>query len=203
MKTIPFDIKYRPQIESGEYKVITDKGNEVRILDWNLNRCGRNDIVCAVKAESSDNENVQIYYEDGKMVSNGISKLKIETDEPELTDFEAAVWDLLNRHDVYVEDDNVIRKDAERLLKIANDVLCDSPQSEIDDFARGWNARQEREPKWRKSEVVASLTSNRFQVLHKEDSECYYHNFNDVLYDKVRGKEININELVSFLPSEY
>ena len=33
-KTIPFDIKYRPEIESGEMKVQTRDGREVRIVCW-------------------------------------------------------------------------------------------------------------------------------------------------------------------------
>lgn len=33
---IPFDIKYRPQIERGEYKVFLANGNTVRILAWDL-----------------------------------------------------------------------------------------------------------------------------------------------------------------------
>lgn len=35
MAKIPFDIKYRPQIESGEYKVETRDGKPVRIICWN------------------------------------------------------------------------------------------------------------------------------------------------------------------------
>lgn len=31
---IPFDIKYRPQIESGEFKVESENGHPVRILCW-------------------------------------------------------------------------------------------------------------------------------------------------------------------------
>ena len=31
---IPFDMKYRPQIESGEYKVETRNGKSVRIICW-------------------------------------------------------------------------------------------------------------------------------------------------------------------------
>lgn len=34
MKKVPFDIKYRPQIESGEYKVETVSGFHVEILRW-------------------------------------------------------------------------------------------------------------------------------------------------------------------------
>ena len=35
MAKIPFDIKYRPQIESGEYKVETGDKKRVRIICWN------------------------------------------------------------------------------------------------------------------------------------------------------------------------
>ena len=191
MRMIPFDIKYRPQIESGEYKVVTDKGNQVRILDWNLNRYGRSDIVCAVKAESSDNENVQIYYNNGVMVSNGTSKLKIETNEPELTDFEAAVRDLLNRFSVYVTDDDVIKREAAKLLKIADDTLCDSSSIELpkwetledcdDTLCDSLNIELLR---WRKSSITG-FTSNRFNIQ-----------FDSILYDQLTGYEININDLL-------
>lgn len=36
MNKIPFDIKYRPEIESGKYKVELTNGNTVRILAWDL-----------------------------------------------------------------------------------------------------------------------------------------------------------------------
>lgn len=34
MQKIPFDIKYRPEIESGKYKVKTNAGRPVRIICW-------------------------------------------------------------------------------------------------------------------------------------------------------------------------
>ena len=34
---IPFDIKYRPQIESGEYKVETRDGLPARVVCWDAN----------------------------------------------------------------------------------------------------------------------------------------------------------------------
>lgn len=34
---IPFDIKYRPQIESGEYTVESENGRPVKILYWDAN----------------------------------------------------------------------------------------------------------------------------------------------------------------------
>ena len=34
MKTIPFDLKYRPEIESGECKLVTRAGYPARIVCW-------------------------------------------------------------------------------------------------------------------------------------------------------------------------
>lgn len=34
---IPFDIKFRPQIESGEYEVVTRSGKPARIVCWDMN----------------------------------------------------------------------------------------------------------------------------------------------------------------------
>lgn len=31
---IPFDVKFRPQIDSGEYKVETEEGSPARMLCW-------------------------------------------------------------------------------------------------------------------------------------------------------------------------
>ena len=36
MKVIPFNIKYRPEIESGEMKVVNGKGKPVTILKWDM-----------------------------------------------------------------------------------------------------------------------------------------------------------------------
>ena len=36
MKVIPFNIKYRPEIESGEKKVVNGKGKSVTILRWDM-----------------------------------------------------------------------------------------------------------------------------------------------------------------------
>ena len=46
MAKIPFDIKYRPQIESGEYKVETRNGLPARVVCWDAN--SYTPIVCLV-----------------------------------------------------------------------------------------------------------------------------------------------------------
>lgn len=36
MRTIPFNIKYRPEIEAGEMKVVNGQGKAVTILKWDM-----------------------------------------------------------------------------------------------------------------------------------------------------------------------
>jgi len=115
MKTIPFSIEYRSKIESGEYKVVTTLGQEVRIIDWDLKQGAARTIVGVVKSTSTGNENVRIYYADGTLKSSGHLDLMIQTDVSDLTDFQKAVKDLLKRFSVIVEDDEVIVKEAHKL----------------------------------------------------------------------------------------
>ena len=78
MSKIPFDIKWKPQIESGEYKVETDCKEPVTIIKWDL---------------KNDNGNILCYYFDGKedipYVTEG-KDLFIITPEEELSEFEGA-----------------------------------------------------------------------------------------------------------------
>ena len=78
MAKIPFDITYRPQIESGEYKVETDCKEPVTIIKWDL---------------KNDNGNILCYYFDGKedvpYVTEGKDLFIVTSEpEPELTEFE-------------------------------------------------------------------------------------------------------------------
>lgn len=80
---IPFDIKYRPQIESGEYKVETRNGKTARIVCWD--RIGIQLIVLIGK-----DEDVLIYDSDGTTGQEMPlpSDLFIVAPEEELTPFE-------------------------------------------------------------------------------------------------------------------
>ena len=51
MAKIPFNIKYRPQIESGEMKVVTRRGEPVEIVYWDA--VGKNPIVAIIEISSS------------------------------------------------------------------------------------------------------------------------------------------------------
>lgn len=87
---IPFEIKFRPQIESGEYKVMLDCGVEAEILAWD--KPGEYPIVCMAKKEGAipfrtDNDGVAYHYPEG----SNYSDLFIITPDPELTEFENAI----------------------------------------------------------------------------------------------------------------
>ena len=123
---IPFDIKYRPQIESGEYKVKTRNGESVRIICWD--KQGECPIV--VLSCVDGDEGVYTYHENGHCINNeSIYDLFIITPEEELTEFEKAVGlvftdaqliprdkdGIANIHDI----DEFIKKKAAELLAIA------------------------------------------------------------------------------------
>lgn len=95
MAKIPFSIDYRPQIESGEYKVVTGDDRPVRIISWDKKTYGgRTDIVALVPTSQGDTETVQLYSPDGTLISyssNEKFKLFIIIPEPELTEFENGI----------------------------------------------------------------------------------------------------------------
>ena len=97
---IPFDIKYRPQIESGEYKLETECGHPVSIMDWEW--IDRNEKKClAVKVLMDEGFNIGYLFDyDGKrhsiLPSDSDSDLFIITPEPELSEFEDALKDCVN-----------------------------------------------------------------------------------------------------------
>lgn len=102
MAKIPFDIKYRPQIESGEYKVETRDGRSVRIICWDKQEyAGQREeptpIVYLLLSKGGC-ENIMICATDG-MYSDGLerdSDLFIVTPEPKLTKFELQLLDWLS-----------------------------------------------------------------------------------------------------------
>lgn len=84
---IPFDIKYRPQIESGEYKVETRDGRPVRVVCWDR-KYGFP--ICGLATEADGHESYVSCYFDGiaDRAYECPSDLFIVTPEPELSEFE-------------------------------------------------------------------------------------------------------------------
>lgn len=97
MAKIPFDIKYRPQIESGEYKVILDCGVEAEILAWD--KPGEYPIVCMAEKEGAipfrtNSNGIAYHYPEG----SNYSDLFIITPEPELTDCQKFISGCLQKY---------------------------------------------------------------------------------------------------------
>ena len=92
-KRIPFNIKYRPQIESGEYKVETRDGKHVRILCYDANNIVP---IVALVTFNDGSEGACHYYSDGAMsCEENPLDLFIVTQEEELTPFEKELVDIL------------------------------------------------------------------------------------------------------------
>ena len=91
-----FDIKYRPQIESGEYKVVTRDDHPVRICCWDAEEDWP--IVALVKDynEKSDYCYPMMCDTTGVSATKGEQKqLYVITPEPELTEFEKFLCNIL------------------------------------------------------------------------------------------------------------
>lgn len=68
---VKFDLKYRQQIESGEYMVETADGRQVRIVCWDAHNPYReNDIVALATSSSGEGENILRYYSNGHLISD-------------------------------------------------------------------------------------------------------------------------------------
>jgi hypothetical protein len=124
----PFDIKYRPQIESGEYKVVTGDDRPVRIISWDKKVYGdRYEIVALVPTSQGDTETVQLYCPDGALLASYLNekfKLFIITPDPELTEFETGIkrgFLCAGLEDVPT---GIIKDTAKDILELAKKELC-------------------------------------------------------------------------------
>lgn len=92
---IPFNVKYRPQIESGEYKVETKDGKQVRIVSWDKNGFECKEIVALV-TNATGMESCNIYTIDGLLRSNSCQKnmnlFIVTPEQAELTGFESGLF---------------------------------------------------------------------------------------------------------------
>lgn len=125
---IPFDIKYRPQIESGEYKVETGDKKQVRIICWNR-KLNHFPIVALAYNAQKDTEifiNASILGEPHTNITSDL--LFIVTPEPELSEFEEKVKQLIGSYPCANRENKgsllyEVRKAATELLAIATEEL--------------------------------------------------------------------------------
>ena len=120
-----FDIKYRPQIESGEYKVETRDGKKVRVLCYDANNIVP---VVALVTFNDGSEGSRDYYSNGTMNCDKENPLDlfVVTPEEELTEFEKVVKDRLWRTLEYSE---TFRKDENKWTReLAAELLALAPE---------------------------------------------------------------------------
>ena len=116
MTKIPFDIKYRPQIESGEYKVETRDGRSVEIVKWDFrNLHGKTPILAIIHGDYDYN---RAYSEDGYSIFES-DKLFIVTPEEELTEFEKAIKDMIKPYAAWPDD--IFKEESAKLLFLARE----------------------------------------------------------------------------------
>lgn len=144
MSKIQFDIKFRPQIESGEYKVETQNGCIARIICWDR-KDNNYPIVALFEEGKSGKECLLSYTQNGqhvKGISNG-SDLVIITPEPELTEFEKELESFYNHHLQVCTYDNQgtvedsLHDGASKLLAIARKELCNRCSTGLNEYWRG------------------------------------------------------------------
>lgn len=95
MAKIPFDIKFRPQIESGEYKVETRDGRSARIICWDKKNVN---YPIAALVTTGDREYFYDYTRKGELhvSEEGIYDLFIVTPEPEMSEMETLLLSWLS-----------------------------------------------------------------------------------------------------------
>ena len=98
---IPFDISKRPQIESGEYKVVYVENSStnqypVEILKWDSN----SDAGCIIGCiRRNGKDRIYVFDENGEhKVSGEDDRLFIVTPEPEISEFEKRLQEVLFEH---------------------------------------------------------------------------------------------------------
>ena len=179
MTKIPFSIAYRPQVESGEYKVVTREDRPVEIIKWDLK--GEFPVVGVYYDEKNERETVV------QVTRKGLCSIRpcdeysddffvlIEEQSP-LPEFVEDVLDIINRLSITGLTDEAGRKVGQRILD---------------------KARRQFEkdmPKWKKVAEVHSFDEG-ISIRNTPDG--------DVLVLNTDGNKyfLNINELLK-LPKE-
>lgn len=140
---IPFDIKYRPQIESGEYKVVTRNDLPVRIICWDCKDDDGYHIIGLVESKSGEEFHV-FYYDNGTESKHKESSfdLFVLIKEAELTDLERAI----KRGMLCAGAEGVSTTIIKETAKEVKDIICRGCTVSIDSYIKGReDARKEAE----------------------------------------------------------
>ena len=192
---IPFDINLRPEIESGRYKVemiCTSAGNawpnaKVRIICWDMCSSERgvtSKIVGLVTYDGNVSEHVEVFYKDGVSSCNGANHLVlIDTQEPELSEWEKAVRMAILGVNLFIKGENY-EDCVDRYVKDKAKYLLELARKELEKDL----------PKWRYPVVQRPYPDYPPFIIDEYDDG------RKVLCHK--GWEINMDELFEKLPKQ-
>lgn len=130
MTRIPFDQKYRPQIESGQYKVETGDGRPVRIICWDAKDDRDDKTLCCPIIGLVDNgkREVVMSWNYRGLVYNQKGDLFIITDWKGMDDVEAHLYKLFGsmNMEAYEDEDlkDMAKEEAEALLDIFREIFA-------------------------------------------------------------------------------
>lgn len=186
---IPFDIKYRPQIESGEFKVETRDGLPARVVCWDANS------YTPIVFLATEHDGLDDIYKEYTYSCNNFGRafsiesprdLFIVTPEEELTEFEKEVSDMVEyckEHGENVAFDYA-KRHAKTLLALAREQFKPEIDAEIekayktqDDvvFRKGWERGKEEVlknlPRWRRDD---SIEAEQYITVYKNGSRFHY-----------------------------
>lgn len=133
---IPFDIKYKPQIESGKYKVQTRDGHSVRIICWDAQ--GYRPIMALI--QDGDSERCVAIRENGNfdIRFEHIYDLFIITPEAEVTEFEEMLYSILDAYNgLKIDVGAAVVTNAKTLLELAKKEICKGCTVSIDSYIKG------------------------------------------------------------------
>ena len=133
----PFDIKFKPQIESGEYKVETKDGRPVEIVKWDLRSPhGSAPILAIIYGDYDCN---RTYSDEGYSTIDS-DRLFIVTPEEEMTEWQRFVSACLQKHGLLdcSAADRIAKNCSTELLDLARKELGNDTPSII--HAQSFNA---------------------------------------------------------------
>lgn len=127
-RKIPFDVKFKPQIESGEYKVETRDGRVVHNIWWVKKPSYTNNRKMEVCALIDGEEDVLVFFEGGRYLpttkdTDSPFDLFIITPESELTDWEKFVSGCLQKYGLLDcgASDKIAKECSAELLALARE----------------------------------------------------------------------------------
>lgn len=179
---IPFEIKYRDKIESGDYKVETRDGRPARIICWDM--ISDEPIIALVAGDPNDKTDTSEYilscFEKGNYYTTKESEndLFIVTPEPEMSEMEISLLSWLS-------DDTsgeipmgrmkqVVKARAAELLALSKSQLLQSgellTQEHHEKLMETLSEECKKDlPRWRKADRDIDAGTIDFAVFHKND----------------------------------